>query len=91
MSELEQGVRVISFGIGLTSSAWPSTYLRPDGPALDATGLSELLVLEDIASKWAWDHADINHESSDVRANDICDMVGGTGIGGYVYWKELTA
>ncbi|KAH8797204.1 hypothetical protein DL96DRAFT_1688769 [Flagelloscypha sp. PMI_526] len=61
-----QGIRVISF----------------DGPMLDATGLSELLILEDIAGKWAWDHED-DREGGDVRASEICDIVGGTGIGGF--------
>ncbi|KAH8826123.1 hypothetical protein DL96DRAFT_1607243 [Flagelloscypha sp. PMI_526] len=61
-----EGIRVISF----------------DGPALDATGLSELLILEDIAGKWAWDHED-DREGGDVRASEICDIVGGTGIGGF--------
>ncbi|KAH8797207.1 hypothetical protein DL96DRAFT_1825351 [Flagelloscypha sp. PMI_526] len=61
-----QGIRVISF----------------DGPALDATCLSELLILEDIAGKWAWDHGD-DREGGDVRVGEICDIVGGTGIGGF--------
>ncbi|KAH8826141.1 hypothetical protein DL96DRAFT_1710743 [Flagelloscypha sp. PMI_526] len=60
-----QGIRVISF----------------DGPALDATGLSELLILEDIAGEWAWDDGD-DREGGEVRVSEICDIVGGTGIGG---------
>ncbi|KAH8826133.1 hypothetical protein DL96DRAFT_1805404 [Flagelloscypha sp. PMI_526] len=61
-----QGIRVIAF----------------DGPVLDATGLSELLILEDIAGKWAWDHGD-DREEGDFRVSEICDIVGGTGIGGF--------
>ncbi|KAH8809517.1 hypothetical protein DL96DRAFT_1561994 [Flagelloscypha sp. PMI_526] len=53
-----------------------------DGTSLNATGLSELLILEDIAGKWAWDHEDKDREATDVRISEICDTVGGTGIGG---------
>ncbi|KAH8824079.1 hypothetical protein DL96DRAFT_1532435 [Flagelloscypha sp. PMI_526] len=67
MTEPDQGIRVISF----------------DGPVLDATGLSELLILEDIAGKWAWDHEGDDREGGDVRASELCDMVGGTGLGGF--------
>ncbi|KAH8797218.1 hypothetical protein DL96DRAFT_1825358 [Flagelloscypha sp. PMI_526] len=66
MATFGQGIRVISF----------------DGPGLDASGLSELLILEDIAGKWAWDHGD-DREGGDVRVSEICDIVGGTGIGGF--------
>ncbi|KAH8826186.1 hypothetical protein DL96DRAFT_1816591 [Flagelloscypha sp. PMI_526] len=61
------GIRVISF----------------DGPALDATGLSELLILEDIAGKWAWDREDDDREGADIPIGELCDIVGGTGIGGF--------
>ncbi|KAH8797227.1 hypothetical protein DL96DRAFT_1825367 [Flagelloscypha sp. PMI_526] len=61
------GIRVISF----------------DGPALDATGLSELLILEDIAGKWAWDREDDDREGADIPISELCDIVGGTGIGGF--------
>ncbi|KAH8797211.1 hypothetical protein DL96DRAFT_1788254 [Flagelloscypha sp. PMI_526] len=61
-----RGIRVISF----------------DGPALDATSLSELFMLENIAGKWAWDHGD-DREGGDVRISEMCDIVGGTGIGGF--------
>ncbi|KAH8826163.1 hypothetical protein DL96DRAFT_1816575 [Flagelloscypha sp. PMI_526] len=61
-----QGIRVISF----------------DGPVLDATCLSELFILENIAGKWAWDHGD-DRDGGDVRVSEICDIVGGTGIGGF--------
>ncbi|KAH8797225.1 hypothetical protein DL96DRAFT_1825365 [Flagelloscypha sp. PMI_526] len=66
MLALSHGIRVITF----------------DGPLLDATGLSELFILEDIAGKWAWDHGD-DREGGDVRASEIFDIVGGTGIGGF--------
>ncbi|KAH8826151.1 hypothetical protein DL96DRAFT_1816565 [Flagelloscypha sp. PMI_526] len=62
-----EGIRVISF----------------DGPALDATGFSELLILEDIAGKWAWDREDDEREGEDVRVSELCDIVGGTGLGGF--------
>ncbi|KAH8797198.1 hypothetical protein DL96DRAFT_1825344 [Flagelloscypha sp. PMI_526] len=62
-----EGIRVISF----------------DGPALDATGFSELLILEDIAGKWAWDREDDDREGGDVRVSELCDIVGGTGLGGF--------
>ncbi|KAH8826127.1 hypothetical protein DL96DRAFT_1816561 [Flagelloscypha sp. PMI_526] len=62
-----KGIRVISF----------------DGPALDATGFSELLILEDIAGKWAWDREDDDREGGDVRISEFCDIVGGTGLGGF--------
>ncbi|KAH8797201.1 hypothetical protein DL96DRAFT_1721408 [Flagelloscypha sp. PMI_526] len=61
-----QGIRVISF----------------DGPVLNSTGLSQLLILEDIAGKWAWDQGD-DREGGEVRVSEICDIVGGTGIGGF--------
>ncbi|KAH8797221.1 hypothetical protein DL96DRAFT_1825361 [Flagelloscypha sp. PMI_526] len=67
MGPPSQGIRVISF----------------DGASLDATGLSELLILEDIAGKWAWDRDDDDREGGDVRVSEICDIVGGTGIGGF--------
>ncbi|KAH8826183.1 hypothetical protein DL96DRAFT_1276081 [Flagelloscypha sp. PMI_526] len=54
-----------------------------DGPALDATGLSELLILEDVAAKWAWDREDDDREGADIRISELCDIVGGTGIGGF--------
>ncbi|KAH8826177.1 hypothetical protein DL96DRAFT_1275946 [Flagelloscypha sp. PMI_526] len=66
MAASGQGIRVISF----------------DGPSLDASGLSELLMLEDIAGKWAWDHED-DREGGEVQVSEICDIVGGTGIGGF--------
>ncbi|KAH8826171.1 hypothetical protein DL96DRAFT_1816580 [Flagelloscypha sp. PMI_526] len=62
-----RGIRVISF----------------DGPALDATGLSQLLMLEDIAGKWAWDREGDDREGRDVRVSEFCEIVGGTGIGGF--------
>ncbi|KAH8826192.1 ankyrin repeat-containing domain protein [Flagelloscypha sp. PMI_526] len=67
MAEPDQGIRVISF----------------DGPALDATGLSELLILEDIAGRWAWDREGDEREGVDVRVGELCDIVGGTGLGGF--------
>ncbi|KAH8797238.1 hypothetical protein DL96DRAFT_1825374 [Flagelloscypha sp. PMI_526] len=66
MADAGGGIRVISF----------------DGPALDASGLSELLILEDIAGKWAWDRGD-DREGRDVCVSELCDIVGGTGIGGF--------
>ncbi|KAH8797192.1 hypothetical protein DL96DRAFT_1510327 [Flagelloscypha sp. PMI_526] len=62
-----KGIRVISF----------------DGPVLDATGFSELLILEDIAGKWAWDREDDDREGGDVRISELSDIVGGTGLGGF--------
>ncbi|KAH8826191.1 hypothetical protein DL96DRAFT_1276270 [Flagelloscypha sp. PMI_526] len=67
MGEPGQGIRVISF----------------DGPALDATGLSQLLILEDIAGRWAWDREGDDREGGDIRISELCDIVGGTGLGGF--------
>ncbi|KAH8826187.1 hypothetical protein DL96DRAFT_1816592 [Flagelloscypha sp. PMI_526] len=67
MAEANAGVRVISF----------------DGPVLDASGLSELFILEDIAGKWAWDREGDEREGGDVRVSELFDIVGGTGIGGF--------
>ncbi|KAH8797997.1 ankyrin repeat-containing domain protein [Flagelloscypha sp. PMI_526] len=67
MTESGKGIRVYSF----------------DGPALDSTGLSELLILENIAGRWVWDVGDEEREGEDVRASEICEIVCGTGLGGF--------
>ncbi|KAH8797236.1 hypothetical protein DL96DRAFT_1825373 [Flagelloscypha sp. PMI_526] len=67
MGEPGQGIRVISF----------------DGSALDATGLSQLLILEDIAGRWTWDREGDEREGGDVQISEFCDIVGGTGLGGF--------
>ncbi|KAH8832414.1 ankyrin repeat-containing domain protein [Flagelloscypha sp. PMI_526] len=67
MATVEKGLRVLSF----------------DGPALDVTSLSELFILESIGSTWAWDNEDFDRNGEDIRASEFCDMVGGTGIGGF--------
>ncbi|KAH8797239.1 hypothetical protein DL96DRAFT_1825375 [Flagelloscypha sp. PMI_526] len=67
MDETSQGIRVVSF----------------DGPTLDATGLSELLILEDIAGRWTWDRDNDEREGGDVRVSELFDIVGGTGLGGF--------
>ncbi|KAH8797231.1 hypothetical protein DL96DRAFT_1788288 [Flagelloscypha sp. PMI_526] len=94
MAETEDGIRVISFGI---LSFWLATahclMHVLDGSALDASGLSELFILEDIAGKWAWDRERDDRDGGDVRLSELCDIVGGTGIGGRVetrghYWMH---
>ncbi|KAH8813960.1 hypothetical protein DL96DRAFT_1821161 [Flagelloscypha sp. PMI_526] len=62
-----EGLRVVSF----------------DGPVFDVTALSELFVLESLAGTWAWDNEDFDTKGADIRVSDFCDIVGGTGIGGF--------
>ncbi|KAH8797235.1 hypothetical protein DL96DRAFT_999754 [Flagelloscypha sp. PMI_526] len=85
MLELEQGIRVISFGMLCIFSPLIACIFTCslDGPTMEATGLSELLILEDIAGRWAWDRENDDREGGDIRASEICDMVGGTGLGGF--------
>ncbi|KAH8828872.1 hypothetical protein DL96DRAFT_1814185 [Flagelloscypha sp. PMI_526] len=67
MANTGQGITVYSF----------------DGSTLDASGLSQLLILENIAGRWAWDRDGDDREGEDVRVSEMCDMVGGTGLGGF--------
>ncbi|KAH8813963.1 hypothetical protein DL96DRAFT_1821165 [Flagelloscypha sp. PMI_526] len=62
-----KGLRVVSF----------------DGPVFDVTALSELFILESVAGTWAWDNQDLDTKAADIRVSDFCDIVGGTGIGGF--------
>ncbi|KAH8823155.1 hypothetical protein DL96DRAFT_1683321 [Flagelloscypha sp. PMI_526] len=67
MTNVEKGLRVLSF----------------DGPALGIAAFSELFILESLASTWAWDNEDCDRNGEDIRVSEFCDMVGGTGIGGF--------
>ncbi|KAH8802329.1 hypothetical protein DL96DRAFT_1634283 [Flagelloscypha sp. PMI_526] len=91
MAASSQGTRVTSFDNLLCLCLHDSILTWcSDGTSLDATGLSELLISEDIARKWAWDREDNGREGTDVRLSELCDIVRGTGIGGlYVILSSL--
>ncbi|KAH8813600.1 hypothetical protein DL96DRAFT_1821362 [Flagelloscypha sp. PMI_526] len=55
--------------------------LSLDGPNFDAAPQAELFFLQGLAHRWAYDEDD--EEERDVRASEMFDIIGGSGIGGF--------
>ncbi|KAH8800549.1 ankyrin repeat-containing domain protein, partial [Flagelloscypha sp. PMI_526] len=55
--------------------------LSLDGPDFIAAPQAELFFLQGIAHRWAYDEDE--EEERDVRVNEMFDIVGGSGIGGF--------
>ncbi|KAH8797101.1 ankyrin repeat-containing domain protein [Flagelloscypha sp. PMI_526] len=58
------------------------TALALDGSANILDALSELYILEETAGRWAFSQK-LDLRGEEVRPNDMFDMIGGTGIGGF--------
>ncbi|KAH8834294.1 hypothetical protein DL96DRAFT_1676459 [Flagelloscypha sp. PMI_526] len=58
------------------------TALALDGPANSLDALSELHILQEAASRWAFD-SERDLRGDDVHPKDMFDVIGGTGIGGF--------
>ncbi|KAH8817555.1 ankyrin repeat-containing domain protein [Flagelloscypha sp. PMI_526] len=58
------------------------TALALDGSANILDALSELYILQETAGRWAFSK-ELNLQGFEARPNDMFDMIGGTGIGGF--------
>ncbi|KAH8806733.1 hypothetical protein DL96DRAFT_615799 [Flagelloscypha sp. PMI_526] len=58
------------------------TALALDGPANSLDALSELHILQEAASRWAFD-SDRDLRGDAVHPKDMFDIIGGTGISGF--------
>ncbi|KAH8834272.1 hypothetical protein DL96DRAFT_1810582 [Flagelloscypha sp. PMI_526] len=58
------------------------TALVLDGSAVSLDALSELYILREAASRWAFD-SELDLRGDEVRPNDMFDIIGGTGMGGF--------
>ncbi|KAH8826470.1 hypothetical protein DL96DRAFT_1681524 [Flagelloscypha sp. PMI_526] len=67
-SEPREGLRVLSL----------------DGPGLNTSPISELFFLTGIAHRWAYDEEEgEERDAMDVKASEMFDLIGGTGVGGF--------